>query len=67
MHFSPSSSVQWIKWDDMMVDAETLTRTIAHTSTLTEDLGQIEYVLTDKTGEPITLEHAPTKLRAGHL
>lgn len=41
---------KFIDWDDQMVDLETRTRSNATNTAISEDLGQVEYILTDKTG-----------------
>ncbi|XP_075518210.1 phospholipid-transporting ATPase 2 [Primulina tabacum] len=41
---------KFIDWDDQMVDLETGTRSHATNTAISEDLGQVEYILTDKTG-----------------
>ncbi|XP_073287651.1 phospholipid-transporting ATPase 2-like isoform X2 [Primulina huaijiensis] len=41
---------KFIDWDDKMVDLETGTRSHATNTAISEDLGQVEYILTDKTG-----------------
>jgi phospholipid-translocating ATPase len=41
---------KFIDWDDEMVDAETGTRSHAANTAISEDLGQVEYIMTDKTG-----------------
>ncbi|KAL0330404.1 UNVERIFIED_CONTAM: Phospholipid-transporting ATPase 2, partial [Sesamum radiatum] len=41
---------KFIDWDDQMVDVETGTRSHAANTAISEDLGQVEYILTDKTG-----------------
>ncbi|CAA0806700.1 Phospholipid-transporting ATPase 2 [Striga hermonthica] len=41
---------KFIDWDDRMVDLETGTRSHAANTAISEDLGQVEYILTDKTG-----------------
>ncbi|EYU20392.1 hypothetical protein ABFS82_01G016500 [Erythranthe guttata] len=41
---------KFIDWDDHMVDLETKTRSNAANTAISEDLGQVEYILTDKTG-----------------
>ncbi|KAK6140761.1 hypothetical protein DH2020_025496 [Rehmannia glutinosa] len=41
---------KFIDWDDQMVDLETGTRSHAANTAISEDLGQVEYILTDKTG-----------------
>ncbi|KAL2458543.1 Phospholipid-transporting ATPase 2 [Abeliophyllum distichum] len=41
---------KFIDWDDQMVDLETGTRSNATNTAISEDLGQVEYILTDKTG-----------------
>lgn len=41
---------QWINWDQQMYYAPNDTPARAHTTTLNEELGQIEYVFSDKTG-----------------
>ncbi|CAL8309032.1 unnamed protein product [Merluccius merluccius] len=40
----------FIMWDDDMLDKELDERAIVNTSDLNEELGQVEYVFTDKTG-----------------
>ena len=40
----------WINWDDKMYYAPTDTPAKARTTTLNEELGQIEYIFSDKTG-----------------
>ena len=40
----------WINWDDKMYYAMTDTPAKARTTTLNEELGQIEYIFSDKTG-----------------
>ena len=40
----------WINWDDKMYYAKTDTPARARTTTLNEELGQIEYIFSDKTG-----------------
>jgi phospholipid-transporting ATPase len=40
----------FITWDEDMYDKETNFRAIARTSNLNEELGQIEYIFSDKTG-----------------
>ncbi|KAG6425308.1 hypothetical protein SASPL_115736 [Salvia splendens] len=41
---------KFIDWDDQMVDPETGIRSNATNTAISEDLGQVEYILTDKTG-----------------
>ena len=41
---------KWITWDLKMVDPETGVHATAQSTSLAEDLGQIQYVMTDKTG-----------------
>ncbi|KAK4485891.1 hypothetical protein RD792_008542 [Penstemon davidsonii] len=41
---------KFIDWDDQMVDLETGIRSHAANTAISEDLGQVEYILTDKTG-----------------
>ncbi|XP_078156330.1 phospholipid-transporting ATPase 2-like [Carex rostrata] len=45
-----SAYAKFIEWDDKMFDQETNTPAYAANSAISEDLGQVEYVLTDKTG-----------------
>jgi len=40
----------WINWDDKMYYMTTDTPAKARTTTLNEELGQIEYIFSDKTG-----------------
>ena len=40
----------WINWDDKMYYPKTDTPARARTTTLNEELGQIEYIFSDKTG-----------------
>ena len=40
----------WINWDEKMYYAPTDTPAKARTTTLNEELGQIEYIFSDKTG-----------------
>lgn len=40
-----------INWDEKMYDPNSDTPAKARTTTLNEELGQIEYIFTDKTGE----------------
>ncbi|XP_077570040.1 phospholipid-transporting ATPase IH isoform X1 [Stigmatopora nigra] len=40
----------FIMWDDEMFDSELGERAVVNTSDLNEELGQVEYVFTDKTG-----------------
>nr|CAD1820272.1 unnamed protein product [Ananas comosus var. bracteatus] len=41
---------KFIDWDEDMFDAETKTPAHAANTAISEDLGQVEYILTDKTG-----------------
>ncbi|GJX60926.1 phospholipid-transporting ATPase 2 isoform X1, partial [Tanacetum coccineum] len=41
---------KFIDWDKQMVDVETGTSANATNTAISEDLGQVEYILTDKTG-----------------
>ncbi|XP_031114758.1 phospholipid-transporting ATPase 2 isoform X3 [Ipomoea triloba] len=41
---------KFIDWDNEMVDLETGTASKATNTAISEDLGQVEYILTDKTG-----------------
>ncbi|KAI7748303.1 hypothetical protein M8C21_012110 [Ambrosia artemisiifolia] len=41
---------KFIDWDKQMVDIETATPANATNTAISEDLGQVEYILTDKTG-----------------
>ncbi|KAG9130462.1 hypothetical protein Leryth_004421 [Lithospermum erythrorhizon] len=41
---------KFIDWDDQMVDPITGTRSLATNTAISEDLGQVEYIMTDKTG-----------------
>lgn len=41
---------KFIDWDNQMVDMETGTQAHATNTAISEDLGQVEYILTDKTG-----------------
>ncbi|KAM7493378.1 hypothetical protein LguiB_027987 [Lonicera macranthoides] len=41
---------KFIDWDDEMVDLETGTWSHAANTAISEDLGQVEYIMTDKTG-----------------
>ena len=50
LEFNRTLYAKWIDWDMAMYDTETKSFAHARCSTLAEDLGQIEYVLTDKTG-----------------
>lgn len=40
----------YINWDEKMVDKETGIAAKARTTTLNEELGQIRYIFSDKTG-----------------
>ena len=40
----------WINWDEKMYYSKTDTPAQARTTTLNEELGQIEYIFSDKTG-----------------
>lgn len=40
----------FILWDNTMYDEETATAAEAHTTNISDDLGQIEYIFSDKTG-----------------
>ncbi|CAK9268520.1 unnamed protein product [Sphagnum jensenii] len=41
---------KYVDWDVQMYDSVTCTPAVATNTAITEDLGQIEYILTDKTG-----------------
>ncbi|RVX09289.1 Phospholipid-transporting ATPase 2 [Vitis vinifera] len=41
---------KFIDWDNQMIDQETSTPSHATNTAISEDLGQVEYILTDKTG-----------------
>lgn len=41
---------KFLQWDSQMYHAESDSPCVARTSTLNEELGQVQYVLTDKTG-----------------
>ncbi|XP_062104343.1 phospholipid-transporting ATPase 2-like [Humulus lupulus] len=41
---------KFIDWDDKMIDHEIITAAHATNTAISEDLGQVEYILTDKTG-----------------
>ncbi|KAI4363845.1 hypothetical protein MLD38_020012 [Melastoma candidum] len=41
---------KFIDWDEKMIDRETVTPAHATNTAISEDLGQVEYILTDKTG-----------------
>ncbi|KAG7983659.1 hypothetical protein I3843_04G117800 [Carya illinoinensis] len=41
---------KFIDWDNKMIDQETCTPSHATNTAISEDLGQVEYILTDKTG-----------------
>lgn len=41
---------KFIEWDNKMIDHETSTPAHATNTAISEDLGQVEYILTDKTG-----------------
>ncbi|KAI8558558.1 hypothetical protein RHMOL_Rhmol04G0104100 [Rhododendron molle] len=45
-----SMYAKFIDWDNEMFDIETGTRAHAANTAISEDLGQVEYILTDKTG-----------------
>ncbi|KAG5551952.1 hypothetical protein RHGRI_010149 [Rhododendron griersonianum] len=45
-----SMYAKFIDWDNEMFDIETGTRANAANTAISEDLGQVEYILTDKTG-----------------
>ena len=40
----------WINWDEKMYDAKSDTPAKSRTTTLNEELGQIKYIFSDKTG-----------------
>ena len=50
MEFAKGVQGQQINWDLEMYHAETDTPALTRTTNLNEELGQIEYILTDKTG-----------------
>jgi len=54
----------WINWDDKMYYAPTDTPAKARTTTLNEELGQIKYIFSDKTGTltQVTVTHLLTYL-----
>ncbi|KAL1834610.1 hypothetical protein DCAR_0104820 [Daucus carota subsp. sativus] len=45
-----STYAKFIDWDHEMVDIKTGTPSLAANTAISEDLGQVEYILTDKTG-----------------
>lgn len=47
----------WINWDQKMYYAPTDTPAKARTTTLNEELGQIEFVFSDKTGTLTEVSH----------
>ncbi|XP_052178420.1 phospholipid-transporting ATPase 2 isoform X1 [Diospyros lotus] len=50
LDFVKSLYAKFIDWDNEMVDVETGTPAHAANTAISEDLGQVEYILTDKTG-----------------
>jgi len=49
----------WINWDSKMYYAKTNTPARSVTTTLNEELGQIEYIFSDKTGTLTQVPHKP--------
>lgn len=41
---------KFLQWDSQMYHADSDSPCVARTSTLNEELGQVQYILTDKTG-----------------
>ncbi|CAI8589747.1 unnamed protein product [Vicia faba] len=50
LDFMKSLYAKFIDWDHIMIDLETSIPSHATNTAISEDLGQIEYILTDKTG-----------------
>ncbi|XP_068649960.1 phospholipid-transporting ATPase 2-like [Aristolochia californica] len=50
LDFVTSLGAKFIAWDDEMYDTDTNTHSHVANTTLCEDLGQVEYILTDQTG-----------------
>ncbi|KAJ1685670.1 hypothetical protein LUZ63_017060 [Rhynchospora breviuscula] len=50
LDFVKSLYAKFIDWDEEMFDQETNTPSHAANTAISEDLGQVEYILTDKTG-----------------
>lgn len=50
LDFVKSLYAKFIEWDEEMIDPETGTAAYAANTAISEDLGQVEYILTDKTG-----------------
>ncbi|KAI8010568.1 Phospholipid-transporting ATPase 2 [Camellia lanceoleosa] len=50
LDFVKSLYAKFIDWDSQMIDLETGTPAHAANTAISEDLGQVEYILTDKTG-----------------
>jgi phospholipid-translocating ATPase len=59
MEFIRLFQSKWIDWDSEMYDATSDTRAQARSAALTEQLGQIEYIFSDKTGTLTQVDFVP--------
>ena len=57
------SGAMFFKWDSDMYDAENKLSARVNTSDINEELGQIEYLFSDKTGQLLVNTHARTQTR----